>query len=465
MTYRMIASSAAAILAIGLSACGDEITQVEEGDGTFEVAQQDEVVEESNTETPDEIPSWERHGDPSAVLGCLGSGEARQCEREFVVHEWGTFTAVQTSEGEYLEGLHHEEEALPDFVHRFADTNYYGVIPDSLLSLIQKGMPYLPEPVTQKMETPVIYFYSDDPRDVTVSVGFPEGLFSEWYPQSTMQHWTSPLMQLANGGMDWEVSLTNEPQELPRVPADDIWEPSREVPDAAFVTYGDEHEKFIFYRGVGTFEPPFKAQHHGGHEFEFSNLSFEKIPSAYFLKVEGNNGHIIPLGSIDPMDSHVFSPAPKESPLSLDQMVERAKHDIALGLIDTGLTKDEAWAMVETWAHSYFRTEGHRVLYILPDEWTDQLLPISVTPEPDRMVRTLVGRVEILTQDEEAQAVEDIEDAFHAGQQIPQMAWDGRFSEPRIRRACQLIDDEEIGQWCWTVADTIMESHLNVLEW
>ena len=34
-----------------------------------------------------------------------------------VVHEWGTFTSMQGSDGITLEGLHWEEEALPRFVH------------------------------------------------------------------------------------------------------------------------------------------------------------------------------------------------------------------------------------------------------------------------------------------------------------------------------------------------------------
>ncbi|MEK7862968.1 MAG: hypothetical protein AAB295_06860, partial [Chloroflexota bacterium] len=36
------------------------------------------------------------------------------------VHEWGTFTSLQGSDGVDLEGLHHEEEGLPPFVHALA---------------------------------------------------------------------------------------------------------------------------------------------------------------------------------------------------------------------------------------------------------------------------------------------------------------------------------------------------------
>ena len=35
------------------------------------------------------------------------------------------------------------------------------------------------------METPVIYFYSDQPQTVDVSVDFPKGLITEWYTQAS----------------------------------------------------------------------------------------------------------------------------------------------------------------------------------------------------------------------------------------------------------------------------------------
>ena len=33
------------------------------------------------------------------------------------------------------------------------------------------------------METPVIYIYSDEEREVSLKVGFPKGLLTQWYPQ------------------------------------------------------------------------------------------------------------------------------------------------------------------------------------------------------------------------------------------------------------------------------------------
>jgi hypothetical protein len=36
----------------------------------------------------------------------------------------------------------------------------------------------------QRMETPVIYFYAQEKQSVDVSVDFPQGMITEWYPQT-----------------------------------------------------------------------------------------------------------------------------------------------------------------------------------------------------------------------------------------------------------------------------------------
>jgi hypothetical protein len=52
--------------------------------------------------------------------------------------------------------------------------------------------------------------------------------------------------------------------------------------------------------------------------------------------------------------------------------------------------------MVDTWKHQWFAEEGSRVFYLLPRAWTDRVLPLEVTPKPDRVVRVMVGRAELM---------------------------------------------------------------------
>ena len=90
------------------------------------------------------------------------------------VHEWGTYTSVQGSNGATLDGMQHEEEALPAFVAQRAATSNH-----------EKGFEALPEAVNQKLETPVLYFYTASPMIVRATVDFPGGIISQWFPQAS----------------------------------------------------------------------------------------------------------------------------------------------------------------------------------------------------------------------------------------------------------------------------------------
>src|SRR6187200_2803524 len=93
---------------------------------------------------------------------------ARKGDSGLVVHEWGTFLAMAGSDGVSLDGMYHEEHALPAFVH--ARSRDQLRLPTSLV----------------KGETPVIYFYTPQPIRAQVHVGFPSGIWTQWYPQAAM---------------------------------------------------------------------------------------------------------------------------------------------------------------------------------------------------------------------------------------------------------------------------------------
>ena len=64
--------------------------------------------------------------------------------------------------------MYHEEHALPAFVHgRSRD---------------QLKLPFM----LLKGETPVIYFYTKEKHNVRVGVGFPRGIWTQWYPQAAV---------------------------------------------------------------------------------------------------------------------------------------------------------------------------------------------------------------------------------------------------------------------------------------
>src|SRR5262245_32252826 len=87
---------------------------------------------------------------------------------DLVVHEWGTFLAMNGSDGLALDGMYHEEHALPAFVHARSRDQL------RLRSAILKG------------ETPVIYFYTARSQKLRVTVRFPRGVWTQWYPQANI---------------------------------------------------------------------------------------------------------------------------------------------------------------------------------------------------------------------------------------------------------------------------------------
>jgi hypothetical protein len=96
---------------------------------------------------------------------------------DLVVHEWGTFTSIAGPDGQAVQWRPLTGPSdLPCFVT---------LLNSNSIKLPQGGVPAIK--ATVRMETPVLYFYSASEQTVRASVTFPEGLFSEWYPQATQR--------------------------------------------------------------------------------------------------------------------------------------------------------------------------------------------------------------------------------------------------------------------------------------
>ena len=79
-------------------------------------------------------------------------------------------------------------------------------------------------------------------------------------------------------------------------------------------------------------------------------------------------------------------------------------------LTESGLYAKEARAMVNTWTTSYFQTDGIRVLFVLPQSWTDAFIPMTIMPKPKQVVRVMVGRLELLSPEREQLAEAAVRD-------------------------------------------------------
>lgn len=96
-------------------------------------------------------------------------------------------------------------------------------------------------------------------------------------------------------------------------------------------------------------------------------------------------------------------------------------------LVRQGLYLDEAHAMVETWRGSWFE-EGSRLIYVVPAEFVNRILPLTIHPTPAQTVRVFVGRLELVTPATERA----VESAFAAHDRRTLEKY-GRFLEPILQ--------------------------------
>ncbi len=65
-------------------------------------------------------------------------------------------------------------------------------------------------------------------------------------------------------------------------------------------------------------------------------------------------------------------------------------------LVAAGLFDDEANALLNTWERSYFQNPGQRIFFMVPQSWTDAVLPLNISV-PVEVNRVMVGRIELVT--------------------------------------------------------------------
>jgi hypothetical protein len=176
-----------------------------------------------------------------------------------------------------------------------------------------------------------------------------------------------------------------------------VHRPKPDAETAPLAPAGDFFEKFLFYRGVGNFDLPLTLTAAGEGTFELANSGSDPIRSLFLIDAEGNAVRFV-----------AFEHIAAGGRLKLVQTTEPTTIDalanaVTDALVAEGLYEKEAIAMVNTWRSSWFGETGTRLLYVVPRPITDTLLPLEISPTPEETVRVLVGRMEIMTPEQESQ--------------------------------------------------------------
>jgi len=429
----------------------------------------------------------------SAIAGMQWSRE-----QGLVVHEWGTFTSLQGSDGVPVKWNPLVSSHLPAFVYDWgrAEPGRYPTGPfawrpkSSLVTL-------------QRLETPVIYFYSEHEQTVDLAVRFPKGGITEWYPRASAvgpsavqpgpviakldsglhAAGVSPAFSLASFDtlntireslIEWRdlkilPSLNADASDLPTDSSASQYFAARDT-DSAYVQLAatkqpgskPELEKFLFYRGVGDFAAPLNVSMEPGGRVSLFNTGAHTISNLFILSIKGKAGSLVAVDKLLPgaHENAILNSALQVLPV--DMLQTNISDAMARALVAHGLFKREAVAMVNTWKDSWFAEEGVRVLYLLPGRWTDETLPMTIRPKPTQLVRVMVGRAELITPEAERQLAAGVALATQnrqaAAQELrPLAARLGRFAEPAwnqalIRSTLPPADRAELHGLLWTAS-------------
>jgi hypothetical protein len=399
-----------------------------------------------------------------------------QGKDQFVAHEWGTFTSVQGADGAQIVWRPSIATDLPKFVYS-RDVANGGFRGNALSDPFGKGV------MTSfvRMETPVIYFYSDKERTADVRVRFPQGRVTEWYPQAThvgpySTTNKSEFVQAARSGIEWN-GVKILPRNTKEISAEKLirerqghetehYYAARETDanflrmDAPSARAGKEYERDLFYRGVGYFRAPLtmKMDSSETHLTLFSAHS-EPLTDLFVLTIQRGQARYQVVNRVTDKQEQTV-PLSAKPFAKLSEVRPNLMRDMAAALTRQGLYAKEAQAMVETWKDQWFAEEGTRVLYLLPAKWTDQTLPLEITPKPDQTVRVMVGRAELITPSTEKMLRQQVT-SYHRGDaatkrqalvEVRQLGL-GRFLEAATRRITGQMNDKDLSATAWTVAN------------
>ncbi len=355
-------------------------------------------------------------------------------QSDFVIHEWGTFSSRVDKNGKQISGQRFEgRTSLPEQVYRLIDQTiatdknqdekyYYSKnntgsgysVGDGTEGDAYTGINIQND--TIRMETPVLYFYSEKELDISIDVKFPNGSIGEWFPKrengeliskdyfeyhSLIDPFESKkILDLKNytGNISWKAKIL-EPKNKSNFSIStkaNEWISPRET-ESNLVQIGNEIEKYIFYRGIANFDNPIstKIKREGKEKIlSLNNLLNEKIPFVFVLQnnYSTKKKFVFWSGSLKENQNFQISLNEKEAKDFSENHILEFKQ----ALEKAGLYPKEANAMMNTWKESYFEKQsGLTIFYIVPEKKLNQLLPIKFSVQPDEFKRAFIGRIKI----------------------------------------------------------------------
>jgi hypothetical protein len=303
------------------------------------------------------VPSRARAGIATVFVAAIGAlaFATRDSSEGYVAHEWGTFTSVQGADGALMDWRPLKTSDLPKFVYDWTrpGLNRQGLRTFQKIGIVSR----------QRMETPVIYFYASEEQEVDVTVRFPQGNITEWYPQAKQigpalvpppalvsrldagihkagvkPEFTFASLLPQRAAKDSRIFWSNVkilPPERHAEVAQFVsteksashYYPARET-DAAIVRIDSlsrtnpapEYDKFLFYRGVGNFTTPLHVTSDINSTLTLTNTGAAPLSHLFVLRVRDGRGDFVALDSSAPNSRRSVASDPDQAFLPLAEL-------------------------------------------------------------------------------------------------------------------------------------------------
>ena len=327
----------------------------------------------------------------AALLWAADDKKPDEPVKGFLVHEWGVWHVHDNLDLANAD-MRTQWDELPPFVYGQTTTRE------------------LPSHWDNESRTiilkPVLFLHAPRAMQAEVRVDFPKGMPAVWWPATEHPAYQGndeedvdrKKSEKMAKFLEWKLHL-QQPLQGQRSPVRPLDKPHwmqalREVKcDDVYVSIGQrklgmEHEKFVYYDGL---LPRLKALSIKIDKEKVVLKNQEKY-AVFDLWVVDNRAAGQPcVGRLPRLDAGASTELDL-APMRKARWEENAAEVLTMQLKDAGLNLDEAKSLVTIWTADFFRSAGVTLFYRVPQEEYDRLLPLTVRPRPEKIVR--VGLVQ-----------------------------------------------------------------------
>jgi hypothetical protein len=342
----------------------------------------------------------------------------------FAIHEWGVFR-VHDDVALANADRRAQWDELPAFVYGQTTTRDFPRHWEQAMNIYK----------------PVLFFHAPRALEVEVRVDFEGGVPAVWWPatwnpayhDNTVgfgQRTPAAPPKMAKS-LEWKLDLqirgglVPDGSELKPVSKGHWIQTLRDIKcDDVFVPVGEkfrgvEREKFVYYDGLLTRVQALAIK----LEKDKAALKNQEKFAVFDIWIIDNRDAKKPrLGRLPRLDAGRAADVELTAP-KVERWTEAAGKTLTAQLKDAGLNEDEAAALTTIWSTDFFQSAGLTLFYRLPQEEYDRLLPLTVKPRPEKVVR--VGLIQQIPFDTElagrvAKLVKQLDDDSFAKREAAQ---------------------------------------------